>query len=62
MRVVHRCQDYAMLLLQVARDCPQFENQATYLAHEWLIVAAMRLNSDQVEYPDRETPLITGQF
>ena len=41
MRIVSQCQDSALLLLQIARENPQFEEQATYLASEWLAIAAI---------------------
>jgi hypothetical protein len=44
MRIASQCQDRALLLLQVAQDCPEFKEQADYLAHEWLVIAAMRIN------------------
>jgi hypothetical protein len=54
MRIVNPCQDRALLLLQVAQECPQFEEQAVYLAHEWLVIAAMRISLGQIERPEKE--------
>jgi hypothetical protein len=44
MRIASHCQNRALLLLQVAQECPQFKEQADYLAHEWLVLAAMRID------------------
>jgi hypothetical protein len=43
-RIASHCQDRALLLLQVVQECPQFKEQADYLAHEWLVLAAMRID------------------
>jgi len=43
MRIASRCQDRALVLLQIAQECPQFKEQAEFLAHEWLVVAALRI-------------------
>jgi hypothetical protein len=39
--MVHKCQDRALLLLQIAQDCPTFAEQASFLAREWLTVAGI---------------------
>jgi hypothetical protein len=54
MRIASQCQDHALLLLQIARENPQFEAQATYLAREWLAVAAMRINLGLIKRPGKE--------
>jgi hypothetical protein len=41
MRIASQCQERALLLLQIAQECPQFREQAVYLAHEWLDAAAL---------------------
>ena len=38
--IASKCQDRALLLLQIAQDCPGFREQATHLAREWLFIAA----------------------
>ena len=55
MRIVNGCQDRALVLLQIARENPQFEEQAAYLAHEWLAIAALRIASGLVERSETET-------
>jgi hypothetical protein len=54
MRIARQCQDRALLLLQIARECPQFEEQAAFLAREWLAIAAMRIGLGLVERPEKE--------
>jgi hypothetical protein len=56
MRIVNNCLDRALLLLQLARESqsPQFEAQATHLAHELLVLAAVRINSGRAEPPEKE--------
>jgi hypothetical protein len=54
MRIVHNCQDRALLLLQLARENPQFEEQAAFLADEWLAIAAIRISLGLVERAERE--------
>jgi hypothetical protein len=54
MRIASHCQDRALLLLQVARECPQFKEQADYLAHEWLILAAMRIDLARIRQAEKE--------
>ena len=39
-RIASKCQDRALLLLQIAQECPDFREQATHLAREWLFIAA----------------------
>jgi hypothetical protein len=43
MRIAGQCQERALLLLQIAQECPEFRDQAVHLAREWLDVAAVRL-------------------
>jgi len=54
MRIASQCLDRALLLLQVAQECPQVEEHATYLAREWLAIAAMRIGLGMVERPENE--------
>ena len=55
MRIANQCQQRALVLLQIARDCPEFRDQAVYLAREWLEVAAVRLCClDQIERIEKE--------
>ncbi len=54
MRIVSNCQDRALLLLQIAQENPQFEEQAAYLARERLAVAAMRIALGRIELPQKE--------
>jgi hypothetical protein len=54
MRIASQCQDHALVLLQIARENPQFEEQATYLAHEWLAITAMRVNLGLIKRPEKE--------
>jgi hypothetical protein len=58
MRIASLCQDRALLLFQIARESPQFEAQATYLAHEWLVVAALRIRLGRTERSEKEV----GQY
>ena len=53
MRIVNNCQDRALVLLQIARESPEFEAQAAYLAQEWLAVAALRVASGLTERPEK---------
>jgi hypothetical protein len=43
MRIVSHCQNHALVLLQIAKECPEFREQAAHLAREWLEVAAVRM-------------------
>ncbi len=54
MRIVSNCQDRALVLLQVARENPQFEELATYIAREWLAIAALRIALGSVERRENE--------
>ena len=57
MRIASQCQERALLLLHIARECPQIRDQAVYLAREWLDVAALRLSCldliERIEKADR---------
>jgi hypothetical protein len=55
MRIASHCQDRALLLLQVAKECPQFKEQADYLAREWLLIAAMRIELAKIRQAEKET-------
>jgi hypothetical protein len=43
MRIASHCQDHALVLLQVAQECPEFKERAEFLAREWLNIAAIRM-------------------
>lgn len=57
MQIVSHCQHRALLCLQIAEECPEFREQAMFLAHEWLNVAAVRViclaKSESIEKEDR---------
>lgn len=55
MRIVSDCQDRAMLLMQIAREYPALKDRATYVAEEWLLVAAIaaRLPEERVQSADQ---------
>ncbi|MGA8819503.1 MAG: hypothetical protein WB624_19600 [Xanthobacteraceae bacterium] len=44
MRIANQCQQRALLLLQIAQECPQFREQAIFIAREWLNIAALRID------------------
>jgi hypothetical protein len=52
MRIASRCQDRALLLLQLAQECPQFKEQAEYLAQNWLVIAALRISLGKISQAD----------
>ena len=54
MRIAGNCQDRALLLLQVAQECPQFKELADYLAQEWLVLAAMRIDLARIRQAEKE--------
>jgi hypothetical protein len=54
MHIVSKYQDQALLLLQIAQEVPELEAQATYLAHQWLAAAAIRISTGRVERPENE--------
>jgi hypothetical protein len=54
MRIASRCQDRALLLLHVAQECPQFKELAGFLAHEWLVLAAMRIDLARIRQAEKE--------
>ena len=54
MRSVNNCRDRALILFQIADECPQFAAQATNLAQDLLIVADLRIMSGLVKYPKEE--------
>jgi hypothetical protein len=43
-RIANQCQQRALLLLQIAQECPQFREQAIFIAREWLNIAALRID------------------
>jgi hypothetical protein len=55
MRIASQCQDRALLLLQVAKECPQFKEQADFLACEWLLIAAMRIELAKIGRAEKES-------
>lgn len=54
MRLASHCQDRALLLLQVAQECPQFKEQADFLAREWLVLATMRIDLARIRQAEKE--------
>jgi hypothetical protein len=42
-QIVSHCQQRALLFLQIAKECPEFREQAFYMAREWLDIAAVRI-------------------
>jgi hypothetical protein len=42
-QIVSHCQQRALLFLQIAQECPEFREQALYMAREWLDIAAVRI-------------------
>jgi hypothetical protein len=54
MHIASHCQDRALLLLQVAQECPQFKELAGFLAHEWLVLAAMRIDLARVRQAEKD--------
>jgi hypothetical protein len=59
MRIASQCQDRALVLLQVAQECPEFKDQAEFLAREWLAIAAMRIELAKFRQAEKETaPII----
>jgi hypothetical protein len=55
MRIASHCQDRALLLLQVAEECPGFKEQAEFLAREWLAIAAMRIDLAKFRQAETDT-------
>lgn len=53
MRVASHCEDRALLLLQVAQECPRFREQAEFLASEWLLIAALRIDLEKSRHVDK---------
>lgn len=43
-RIANQCQQRALLLLQIAQECPEFREQAIFIAREWLNIAALRID------------------
>jgi len=43
-RIANQCQQRALLLLQIAQECPQFREQAIFIEREWLNIAALRID------------------
>ena len=55
MRIASQCHERALLLLQIAQECPEVRAQAVYLAREWLNVAAVRITClDMIEHIEKE--------
>jgi hypothetical protein len=42
-QIASHCQQRALLFLQIAKECPEFRDQAFYMAREWLDIAAVRI-------------------
>ena len=58
MRIASQCHERALLLLQIAQECPEVRAQAVYLAREWLEVAAVRIAClDLIERVEKEDHL-----
>ena len=55
MHIARQCQDRALLLLQAAEECPEFKEQAEFLAHEWLLVAALWIEFAKIGQAEKET-------
>jgi hypothetical protein len=57
MQITSHCQERALLFLQIAKECPEFREQALYMNREWLDVAAVRIfclaQIDSIENEDR---------
>lgn len=53
MHTANHCQNRALLLLQVAKECPQVREQAEYLAREWLLIAALRVDLERSRQVDK---------
>jgi hypothetical protein len=49
MRIVNNCRDRALLLLQIAHECLEIEERATFLAQEWLVAADLRILSGLID-------------
>jgi hypothetical protein len=43
MKIASHCHQHALLFLQIARECPEFREQAFHMAREWLDIAAVRI-------------------
>ena len=59
MRIASQCQERALLLLQIAQECPpQFRPQVVHIAREWLNIAAVRISClgliERIEKEDRD--------
>ena len=55
MQIASHCQQRALLFLQIAKECPEFRNQAVYMAREWLDIAAVRITClAQIEGIEKE--------
>ncbi len=48
MQIIHECRMRAVILTELAKDAPEFENQLLYLAENWLTLAIIgeQLNVD----------------
>jgi hypothetical protein len=55
MRIASHCQDHALVLLQVAQECPEFKEKAEFLAREWLAIAALRIDLARIRQPEEGT-------
>jgi hypothetical protein len=57
MRVASHCQDRALLLLQVAQECPRLREQAEFIASEWLLIAALRIDLARIRQAENDADL-----
>ena len=48
MQIIHECRMRAVILTELAKEAPEFENQLLYLAKKWLTLATIgeQLNVD----------------
>ena len=54
MRIANHCQDRALLPLHAAEECPQFKEQAEFLTHEWLVIAAIQIDLARIRQAEKE--------
>jgi hypothetical protein len=59
MSIVGRCQDRALLLLQIAEENPQVREVAAYLAGEWLMIATLQTNLVRMKQAEKAPMLGT---
>jgi hypothetical protein len=54
-RIAGQCQERALLLLQIAQECPQVRELAEYLAGQWLLIATIRTDLARIGQTETET-------